>query len=74
MALFAFRIPFTTKDTKSTKGSADVLVLDRLRVLKAERDVIQFQIVRQAPFIHGLEQARPQFLVNLDRTADRPAR
>jgi len=52
----------------------DALVVDRLRVLKAEGDAVQLQFVRQALFIRGFEQARPKFPVNLDRAAEHAVR
>jgi hypothetical protein len=48
--------------------------LDGLRVLKPEGDPVQSQLVRQALLRGRFEQARPEFPVNSDRTADSPAR
>ena len=53
---------------------AEALVFDRLRMLKAERDSIQFQLVRQALLIRGFQQPRTKLTVNLDRTANHPVR
>ena len=66
----------TTKYTKSTKASNNesldtlVLVVNRLSLLKLERDPIAIELMCRALFAGGLEQPWDQVTMNFDGTAE----
>jgi hypothetical protein len=55
----------TTKDTKSTKKSENVLVLYRQWMLELQCDPVATQLIRQALFAGRFDQPRPELPVNV---------